>query len=147
MTDLVVVSFNDKFMADEVLLTLLRLEHDYLIDLEDAVIVIKRSDGTIRIKPAFDLVAAEAVSDGDWGIILRSIMFHRHLEIASQVIDAQFLQEVEDALPPNSSAIFVLVTKVELEPVLTALDGFNGKVLHTSLPPATKEKLQAALAK
>ena len=37
MSGLVVVAYNDKYKAEEVRLTLLRLQKDYLIDLENAV--------------------------------------------------------------------------------------------------------------
>lgn len=40
MSDLVVISFDDEYKADEVLLTLGRLQADHLIDLEDAAVVV-----------------------------------------------------------------------------------------------------------
>lgn len=46
MSELVVVGFDDVFAADRVLTILLRLEREYLIDLEDAVVAFRRPDGT-----------------------------------------------------------------------------------------------------
>ena len=48
MSDLIVIGFSDEFKADEVLLDLRRLEMDYLIDLEDAAIVVRNQNGKVR---------------------------------------------------------------------------------------------------
>ncbi len=50
MSDLIAIGFKDEFKADEVLLDLRKLERDYLIDLEDAAIVIRNKDGKVKIK-------------------------------------------------------------------------------------------------
>ena len=62
MSDLVVISFNDEHKADEVLLTLGRLQADHLVDLEDAAVVVRKQDGKLRIKQSQNLTAAGAVS-------------------------------------------------------------------------------------
>ena len=41
MSTLVVVGYDDQFKAEEVRLTLKKLQKDYLIDLEDAVVAVK----------------------------------------------------------------------------------------------------------
>lgn len=41
MSDLIVIGFKDEFKADQVLIDLRKLEREYLIDLEDAVIVVR----------------------------------------------------------------------------------------------------------
>ena len=44
MSDLIVIGFPDEFKADEVLIDLRRLELNYLINLEDAAIVVRNQD-------------------------------------------------------------------------------------------------------
>jgi hypothetical protein len=43
MSDLVVIGFSDEFKADEVRLELMKLQSEYLLDLEDAVVAVKRA--------------------------------------------------------------------------------------------------------
>ena len=62
MSDLIVIGFSDKFKADEVLLDLRRLELDYLIDLEDAAIVVRNQNDKVRVKQTQELVASGALS-------------------------------------------------------------------------------------
>ena len=70
MSDLIAIGFKDEFKADEVLLDLLKLERDYLIDLEDAAIVIRNKDGKVKIKQTQELIADGAISGGLWGLLL-----------------------------------------------------------------------------
>ncbi len=53
MSDLIAIAYDDEFKAEEVRLTLAKLQKEYLIELEDAAIV--------------NLTAAGAVSGGFWG--------------------------------------------------------------------------------
>ena len=49
MSDLVVIAYDDKYKAEEIRLTLLRLQKDYLIDLEDAVVAVKDEEGKVKL--------------------------------------------------------------------------------------------------
>jgi uncharacterized membrane protein len=45
MSELIVVGFSDEHKADDLLLELLKSEYDYRVDLDDAVVVIRKADG------------------------------------------------------------------------------------------------------
>ena len=62
MSDLIVVGFKDEFKADEVMSELRRLQSEYLVDLEDAAVVVRNQEGKVKIKQAQELVAAALVS-------------------------------------------------------------------------------------
>jgi uncharacterized membrane protein len=49
MNTLVVIGYDDLYKAEEVRLKLLRLQKDYLIDLEDAVVAVKGQDGKVKL--------------------------------------------------------------------------------------------------
>lgn len=49
MTDLVVIAYDDPFKAEEVRMTLQKLQREYLVDLEDAVVAVKGADGKIKL--------------------------------------------------------------------------------------------------
>ena len=46
MSDLIVVGYNDEHQAEEVRLKLLKLQKEYLVDLEDAVVAVRARTAT-----------------------------------------------------------------------------------------------------
>ena len=69
MSDLVVIGFDDEYKADEVLVTLARLENEYLIDLADSAVVIRRKDGRVKIRQTHNLTGAGARGGAFWGAL------------------------------------------------------------------------------
>ena len=159
MSDLIVISFSDEFKADEVLLDLRRLEMDYLIDLEDAAIVVRNKNGKVRVKQTQELVASGALSGGFWGLLIGLMFFEPLLGVLGAAmgalsgaltdvgIDDDFIRELGNTIEPGTSAIFILVRKSTPDKVLEDLSKFEGKVLQTSLTHEDEEKLQEALTK
>ncbi|WP_445174691.1 DUF1269 domain-containing protein [Microcoleus sp.] len=159
MSDLIVIGFPDEFKADEVLLDLRKLEREYLIDLEDAAIVVRKKDGKVKIKQTQELVTAGALSGGFWGLLIGLMFFEPMLGILGAAvgalsgaltdigIDDNFIQELGNTIEPGTSAIFVLVRKSTPDKVLDDLSKFEGKVLRTSLSHEDEAQLQAVLTK
>jgi len=58
VSELIVVGFDDAHEADRALNELARLQTEYLIDLEDAVVAVRDPDGRLRLKQSVDLVGA-----------------------------------------------------------------------------------------
>src|SRR6476659_197298 len=71
MSELIVVGFKDPEEADRVLLRLSKLKREYLIDIDDAVVVVRDETGKVHLKQSIDLVATNAtsgfVSGSVWG--------------------------------------------------------------------------------
>jgi len=159
MSDLIVIGFQDEFKADEVLIELRKLEREYLVDLEDAAIVVRNKAGKVKIKQTQELVTSGALSGGFWGLLIGLIFLHPMLAIFGAAvgaisgaltdigIDDNFIREIGDTIEPGTSAIFVLVKKSTPDKVLDELSQFEGKVLRTSLSKEDEAKLQAALTK
>lgn len=159
MSDLIVVGFKDEFKADEVMSELRRLQSEYLVDLEDAAVVIRNQEGKVKIKQAQELVAAGAVSGSYWGILLSIIFFNPIFALVGAAagaisgalsdigIDDNFMRDLGSTIEPGTSAIFVLIRKSTPDRVLADLSKFEGKVLRTSLSKEDEAKLQAALTK
>jgi uncharacterized membrane protein len=167
MAELVVVGFDEPNEADHVLTELARLQKEYLIDLEDAVIAIRGSDGKLRLKQSVDLVGLGAAGGGLWGAMwgaLVGLLFVNPLvglvaggalgagagalsgSLADYGINDDFIRQIGETLPPNSSALFVLVRKVQPEKVLSELSRFRGRLIRSSLSPEQESRLQAALS-
>lgn len=158
MSDLIVVGFDDEFKADGVLLDLAKLQREHLIDLEDAVIVVRNQQGKVRIKQTQELVSSGALSGGLWGALIGLIFFNPLLgwvagatagavsgAVTDIGIDDNFIKELGNTIEPGTSALFVLVRKATPDKVLAELSHFGGKVLQTSLSKEDEAKLQEAL--
>ena len=159
MSDLIVVGFKDEFKADEVMNELRRLQSEYLVDLEDAAVVIRNQEGKVKIKQAQELVATGALSGGYWGVLLSVLFFNPIFTLVGAAagalsgalsdigINDDFMRDLGSTIEPGTSAIFVLVRKSTPDRVLADLSKFEGKVLRTSLSKEDEAKLQAALTK
>jgi uncharacterized membrane protein len=149
MSELVVLGFESKYKADEVLLELLKSEQETLLDLEDALVITKNAEGKIRVKPCHDLVKPGDLSNELWGGIISSVVYHRSLEILddpnTNPFDPNFLLEVETLLQPNSSALFILIRRVSAEKVLPIFRNTGGKLLQTTYTEDKAAKLQEYL--
>ena len=160
MSDLVVIGFDDEFKAQEVRLTLLKLQKEYLIDMEDAVVVTKNDKGKVKLHQSYDLTTSGAVQGSFWGLLVGTLFLNPLLGMAVGAgagtltgaatdigIDDNFMRQLGETLKPGTSALFVLVKKSTPDKVLEELKQFEGKVLRTSLPKDAEEKLQEALSK
>lgn len=159
MSTLVVIGYNDLYQAQEVRLKLIKLQKDYLIDMEDAVVVVKNEDGKVKLHQAINLTATGAISGGFWGSLIGLIFLNPLLGLAAGAaagavsgalsdvgINDTFMKDLANTMQPNSSALFVLVRKSTPDKVLEELQGTGGTILKTSLSHEDEDKLQAALA-
>jgi uncharacterized membrane protein len=142
------VVFNDETTAFEMRTALLRMQKDYLIDLEDSVVVTRDAKGRTRLDQAVNLTAAGAVGGGYWGLLIGVLFLNPLLgaalgagmgALSGKLSDAglsdQMLKDVGQSFTPGTSALFVLIRKVTADKVLDGLKEFagKGKVFQTSL--------------
>jgi uncharacterized membrane protein len=168
MSELVVVSFDNPHDADRALTELGRLQREHLIDLADSVVAIRDPDGKLKLKQSLNLTTMGAASGALWGGMfgtLVGLVFLNPLlglvsgaalgagsgalsgKLADYGINDDFIRSVGQTLRPNTSALFVLVRKVQPEKVLAELAGFKGRVIRSSLSPDQERRLQEALSR
>lgn len=158
MSDLVVIGFDDEHTAFEMRAKLAKIQKEYLIDMEDVVVVTKDGKGKVKLHQAVNLTAAGAVSGGFWGMLIGMIFFNPLLgaavgagagalsgKLSDIGINDKFMKELGETFTPGSSALCVLVRKVTADKVLDQLQGFKGKVLKTSLTADKEEELRKVL--
>jgi uncharacterized membrane protein len=158
MSTLVVIGYDDPYKAEEVRLKLRKLQSEYLIDLEDAVVAVKDATGKVKLHQAVNLTTAGAVSGGFWGSLIGLIFLNPLLGLAVGAtagavsgaltdlgINDDFMKELAATMTNGSSALFVLVRKATPDKVLEEIKGTGGKILKTSLSHDDEAKLQAAL--
>jgi uncharacterized membrane protein len=159
MSNLVVIGYDDRFKAEEVRLMLWKMQKEYLIDLEDAVVAVKDDKGKVKLHQAVNLTAAGAASGGFWGALVGVIFLNPLLGLAVGAaagavsgaladvgINDNFMKELAETMQPGSSTLFILVRHATPDKVLEELQGTGGKVLKTSLSHQDEAKLQEVLS-
>ena len=76
MSNLVVVSYPNEYQAEEVRLRLLRMQKEYLVDLEDAAIAVRKENGKVKLRQLYSLTGATAISGGFWGLLVGLIFLN-----------------------------------------------------------------------
>ncbi|HEV8052547.1 MAG TPA: DUF1269 domain-containing protein [Parachlamydiaceae bacterium] len=168
MSELIVVAFTDEAKAEEVRKILFTMEKQYLLELEDAVVVVKNQEGKISINQTYNLVASGAmggvVYGGLWGLLIGVLFLNPLLGWAAGGlvgattggvsgwltdigIDDNFIKELGNTLRPGNSALFILIKKVTPDKVINELkrNGVEGTILQTSLSTDDEAKLQTFL--
>jgi uncharacterized membrane protein len=160
MSDLIVIAFQDEQTAFALRAELAKMQKEYLIDMEDVVVVTKDDKGKVKLHQAMNLTAMGAVSGGFWGMLIGLIFLNPLLGVAVGAgagavsgaltdigVDDKMMKELVASFKPGCSAVFVLVRKATGDKVLAGLKEFTGKgkVLQTSLAKDKEEELRAVI--
>jgi len=159
MSDLLVIEFATEAEAEDVRQRLLGMQKEYLIELGDAVVAVKRPDGSVKLNQLFEPVRAGAVSGMFWGTLV-GLLFMMPLagaavgaasgalrgKFTDVGINNEFMREVASALQSGKAALFLLIRKMTTDKVLAALQGVSGRVLRSSFDETKEDALQEALA-
>lgn len=159
MSDLVVLAFDSEDGALEMRDKLLRRKEQRHIPLADAAVVIRRDDGTVKVKQLHSLVGAGAVGGAFWGLLVGLIFAMPWLGLTAGVVvgalrdkftdlgvDDKFIKEVGETIKPGQSALFLLVVSAIDDMLVDELKGTNAKVIQSSLSQADEEKLRSFFA-
>ncbi len=159
MSDLVVIAFKEEHTAFEMRAKLVKLQKEYLLEMEDVVVVTKDEKGKVKLHQAVNLTAAGAAGGTFWGMLIGLIFLNPLVgavigagagalsgKLSDIGINDDFMKELGKTLTPGASAIFVLVRKVTTDKVLEGIKEFKGKVLKTSLTIDKEEALQKFLS-
>lgn len=160
MADLIVVSFDDEATGFELRAELTKMQKEYLLDMEDAVVVTKSEDGKVKLHQAMNLTAAGAVGGSFWGLLIGVLFMNPLLGVAVGAgagaasgaltdlgVNDKFMKEMGEKLVPGGSQVFILLRKVTGDKVLARLEAFRSKghVLQTSLSKEDEAGLKQLL--
>jgi uncharacterized membrane protein len=157
MSDLLVIEFPTEEKADEVRQKLLAMQHEYLIELGDAVVVTKCPEGHVKLNQLYHPVKAGAVSGLFWGTLV-GVFFMMPLvgaaigaasgalggRMTDVGINDKFMEDVGKTLQSGNAALFLLVRKMTADKVAAALAGSGGKIMRSSFDETKEHVLQAA---
>jgi uncharacterized membrane protein len=173
MSELVCIAFKDSGTADKVLDELRSLEADYVLDLEDAVIVVRDKNGKVRIKQCIDVFGGATTHGVALGVLwggLMGLLFmnplagvlgsiaggagggamtvaaHEFGILDDYGINDNFIKALGSTISPGASAIFLLIRNIEGEKLLKKSSQYEGTILKTSLSKENEERLRKALS-
>ena len=136
------------------------MQREYLIEVEDAVVVTRDDSGRVKLNQLMHPAAAGALSGAFWGMLIGWIFFLPFVGAAAGaaggalggaltdvgINDDQMRQEAQAALTPGKAGLFLLIRKMTTDKVLDDLKGVGGTVIRTSFDHAKEEALREALA-
>lgn len=160
MANLIAVTFDDTKTAFDLRAALAELQSEYLIEMEDIVVVTREENDKVKLHQPVNLTAAGAAGGSFWGLLIGMVFLNPLLGVAVGAgagalsgkltdigINDDFMKELGKGLPEGGAAVFVLVKKATADKVLERLEAFRGKgkVLQTSLTKDSEEELRALL--
>jgi uncharacterized membrane protein len=162
MSDLVIVAFPDEATAFEARAELVKLQKEYLIEMEDVVVITRSEDGKVQLHQAVNLVGAGAVGGSFWGGLVGLLFLNPLLGVAVGAgagamsgwltdigIKDDFLKDVGASIDKGGAAVAVLIRKMTADKVLARMEGFRakGRVIQTSLSTEQEDKLKSVVEK
>jgi len=157
-SNLTVIVFDDELKAEEGRQKLLKLRREGFIEVEDAVVVVKEQDGTVRYHQMHRPARKGGLAGSITGLIVGSIFFSPLLgavfgaaagavsaALTDMGIDDQFMKDLSQKFKPGCSALFTLLRKADPERVGAAFLGFGGKVLVNSVSKEREAVIQELL--
>jgi uncharacterized membrane protein len=159
MSTLVVIDYESEVKAEEVRLALLKMQKEFLIDLEDAVVVVRNEKGRVKLRQLHNLTAAGAARGGFWGALI-GLLFLNPLfgfalgaaagavsgTLANVGIDNNFMKQLGETLKPGTAALFILIRQMTPDKVIAELQKFGGTLIKTNLCNENEATLREALA-
>lgn len=158
MSDLIVIAFPSPEGAFAARAAFARLQKDYLVEMEDVVVVTRAEDGRVQLHQAVPMTAMGALGGTMWGSLVGLLFLNPLLGAAVGAgagalsgaltdigIPDPFLREVGASLDGGGAALAVLLHRMTADRVLDRLsaEGIQGRVLQTSLPADAEARLRA----
>jgi len=160
MSDLIVIAFPDPESAFRARAEFAGLQKDYLVEMEDVVVVTRAEDGRVQLHQAVPMTAMGAAGGTLWGTLIGLLFLNPLLGAAVGAgagalsgaltdigIEDGFLREVGGSLDHGGAALGVLLHRMTADRVLDRLgaSGMQGRIVQTSLPADIEARLRAHL--
>jgi uncharacterized membrane protein len=158
MSNILVITFEDENQAMAVLKSLKNLQHEDMLKLDDAAVIVKDKEGKVQIKNMAESdVKTGAAIGGVIGLAVGSILFPIAgiaLGAAGGAlvgkslgngVDKKFVKEVTEAIKPGNSAILFLVAHENTGMLIAALEPYSGKIYQSSFDSDVEEEIRKAL--
>lgn len=157
MADMLVLAFDGEDGASNAKEKLIELDKQYLLRLDQVVEVVRKQDGQVKIKQEPRFTGIAALGGAFWGLLIGIIFLIPVVGVAVGAvtgaiighfahygISKDFMKQVEQAIQPGNSALFILADNVKIDRVVPMLSSLHPRILRTSLSIDQEQKLKEA---
>jgi uncharacterized membrane protein len=158
MSNLVAIAYPDRETAEQVRRTLIEMQKEHIIELDDMVVVTRAEGGKVKLHQSVSIAGAGAAGGALWGGLIGLLFLAPVFGMAVGAaaggasgaltdigVDDKFMKELGTHLDEGSAALIVLVRKSTPDKVLPRIKEYGGHVLQTSLSDEAEEGLRTAL--
>jgi uncharacterized membrane protein len=159
MSEWIVIVFENQDEAQVVREEVRKLEHSGDLALDDAQVIARDADGKIHAKGQADRgVKVGAVAGGAIGLLVAGLLFPIGGliigamagagigKLAGLGVDKKFIQNVQDALKPGTSALFLVVKHANFAALRATIAPHEGTIYQTSVSSEDEATLRRALS-
>jgi uncharacterized membrane protein len=158
MSDLVAIVYPSEAKAEEVRQKILKLQKEYLITINDAVIAVKTED-SVKLNQLVNTTMMGAASGSFWGLLFGLVFLNPLIGVAIGTgagalggaltdfgIKDPFMKELTSKVKPGDAVLFLLIQSMTADKVLNEIKDSGGTVLKTSLDEKKEQHLRDTLA-
>ncbi|MFE1905599.1 DUF1269 domain-containing protein [Streptomyces gardneri] len=160
MSELIVLGYEDRAVADKAFAEVQRLTKDHVVELSGLAVVSVDEDGKTHVDtPArTEEIAMSATAGALWGMVFGILILTPGIGVVGAAaggligklqqmgVDNKFRKNVQELLRPGTSAVVVMAKKVTEDRFAAAMGPFGGEVLKTSLSEESERELAEQLA-
>ncbi len=160
MSELIVIGYENHDRAEHAREVLFGLAHEYLVDINDAVVATADDKGKIKLNQYVNTLAIGAGGGAFWGILVGLIFFNPLLGLAAGAatgavagaltdygINDKFMKHVAEVLRPGQAALFILAGRASSDRVIDKLGAEGGRILRTNLDTSQEQRLRDAFVR
>jgi len=159
MSEWIVIVFDNLDEAQVVREQIRKLENSGDLSLDDAQIIAKDADGKVQLKGQVDRgVKVGAIGGGLLGLLLAGLFFPVAGimigalagagigKMAGLGVDKKFIKDVQEAVKPGNSALFLVVRHANFAALRATLQPHEGSIYQTTVSPEDEATLKRALS-
>lgn len=154
MRSLVVLAFETEDGAESTRERIYELQERGLLVVDDAAVVVRRSNGRVKVKQAHSLAGIGALGGAFWGMLIGLLFFAPWIGLVTGTglgamtgkigdigLKPEFVEEVSETIETGHSALFLWTRHAEPERIREKLSDIDFTIIHTNLPADREEKL------
>jgi uncharacterized membrane protein len=159
MSQWIVIIFENEDEAQVVREEVRKLENSGDLSLDDAQVIARDAEGKIHAKGQMDRgMKIGAVGGGAIGLLIAGLLFPIGGlvigalagagigKLAGVGVDKKFIKDVQDALKPGNSALFLVVNHANFAALRATVAPHEGTIYQTSVSSEDEESLRRALS-
>lgn len=160
MSELIVIGYEDKAVADEAFAAVQELRDKRVLEFSGLAVVSVDEDGKTHVDtPArSEKVALSATAGALWGLVFGMVILTPAMgalgaavggiigKLNQMGVDSSFRGKVQELLRPGTAAVVVMASELAEDRFAEAMGRFGGTVLKTTLSEESERELAEQLA-